>query len=584
MGVLDPATAAKHLARVLRDDRLIALVGSGASADMVQGGRTYHGLPTPSQFVQLVSKRHSYVAPDLEFTAACDAVIERENRHALEKILLGCYEKPLGFNIPPAHRMLAWLPFAAYLTSNYDQFLERQLEAENRKVSVVIDNEDLGRIAPGSISVIKYHGCVSRPRSMVAASGDLERLAPSTSLVSQLISVTLANSHLLVIGHGLADADLSRILDEVLAHLDHYAPRVVVVREPDRGDLPAAAPQVDFVHEDLTQFLSRILHEHRVSDMSDQPGFAAHFDEQWLSSAFFAQLRQASVLPSETQVIDAFLTHLVDELAARDEVASARSDARIAVERALDERPNYAALKKTWDEIDARLEPVGEDVAQAEQIVRDHIEVRDQKRSLFGAAGRLIVARDDRLLVFSQSQRVLQVLRGVPVAVQKTVDIFAAECRPKSPRPYDDAATVCRELSSTSYDIAICPDVVAIHLLASKQITRVVMGTHAIYLDEVGSPYAFVNTCGSLAIALAAERYGVPFTVVGEELKYETVARDEAFDHLHPHQENDLTSASAGLLELSTARGSVGHINIGYDLVMLTPNMDLVVPDAVASS
>jgi translation initiation factor 2B subunit (eIF-2B alpha/beta/delta family) len=179
---------------------------------------------------------------------------------------------------------------------------------------------------------------------------------------------------------------------------------------------------------------------------------------------------------------------------------------------------------------------------------------------------------------------VIDALRGVPAGVQRTVEVFVAECRPKSPHPYDDAAAIAESLKETFFSVTVCPDVVAVHLLATQQISKVLMGTHAVYVASSGERYAYVNSCGSLAIAAAAERFDVPVIVLGEELKLENVEPDEAADHLHEHHEEDLLAVATGLSELQTLRGPVRHINIGYDLEPVTPNTTLVVPDALARS
>jgi len=582
---MEPEEAAQRLAEALRSDRLVVLVGSGASGNSKDSyGRVYSGLATPREFLTTVAKRRSYVDPKRGFVEGCDEIFKQESRAFLEDLLLNEYKRPETFQTPPAHKILAWLPFAAYLTSNYDQFLERELDRVRRRPSVVIANEDLARIRRDSVPVIKYHGCVSRPETMVATAVDHEQLYSRRHLVRQLIAINLAKSNLLVIGHGLTDKDLEQLLNDLLRDLGDYVPTIYVVREPSTvGDGFSIPFRHALVHEDLTQFLNRLVHQYRAFSYNLTSG-APVFDEAWLNSAFFAELRQASVLPSETQVLDAFLSHLVEELAARNEVQSVRVDAAMAVKLALKERPNYNALVKLWDDVDRTLISAGDDVAVAEEMIRAVIEAREQKKTLFRHLGKTVIKRAERVLIFSQSQRVIQTLLGVTSTIQKTCQLFIAECRPKSPYPYEDAAAICRELGDTDFSVSVCPDVVAINLLATGQIDRVLMGTHAIYVDENKERYAFVNTCGSLAIALAAERYEIPVIVVGEVLKLDNVPRDEAEDHLFKHDEHDLQAAAPALVELSTRRGAIHHTNIGYDLVPVSPMIKIEVPDAVASS
>lgn len=583
---MDSQHAAASLAQILRSGRLVALVGSGASADYTDlGGRRYTGLLTPGGFAELVARSRPYVAPGLGFEGTCTEIRTREGRPALEALLLEHYRRPRTVEIPQAHQILAWLPFASYMTSNYDQFLEWKLEAEGRQIAVVVENEDLANIGRGSAPVVKYHGCVSRPRTMVAATDDYDnaRISERTNLVRDLIKVNLARSNLLVIGHGLADVDLIRLMDELLRGLGtEYIPTIYIIREPERAGEPLDLPfQVELVFEDLTRFLSRMLHEYRATEHGAIPT-APIFEESWLDSAFFTQIRQVSFLPTETQVIDAFLIHLADEFAARTDVAGVTADAGVAVANAIAERPNYEALKTTWDNLRPKLETTS-DTATGEETVREAIDLRNSKTTLFRAVGRKYVRRNDRLLLFSQSQRVLQALLGVSAAVQRTVDLFIAECRPKSPYPYDDATAICRLLADSHYNITVCPDVVATNLISTGQIDRIIMGTHAVYTED-GLPHSFVNTCGSLAVALAGERYSVPTLVIAELIKLKAVAAADAIGEMHSHQERDLLEAATGINELATRRSPVSHINIGYDLVPVSDLITVEVADDVAGS
>lgn len=581
---MDSQVAASNLARLLKEGRLVTLVGSGASASYIdERGREYQGLPTPTQFVDSARQLRGYIPEGMGFESTCDVIVEHEGRTALEQAIKQKYEVSRPRELPPAQKILAWLPFAAYFTSNYDQLLEWALEAEGQLPAVVIDNGDLTRLAKDAVPVIKYHGCVSRPRTMVAAARDYENFAERTNLVRDLMKVTLASSNLLVIGHGLADSDLTKLLDDLLEGLGQdYIPTIYVVREPARSEsrLQVGHNYID-VFEDLTIFLSRLLNTYRSIDRADIP-YAVVLEEDWLKSAFFTSIRRISVLPTETQVIDAFLEHLADELSARPDVQGVVQDAESAVSQALDERPNYEALTKVWGRLRLSLATVP-DPDEAENAVRLEIQAREAKGPLFAQIGQRSVKRQDRVLLYSQSKRVLQVLLGVPVATQRTVDIFVAECRPKSPQPYDDATAVARSLATTNYGVTICPDVVAINLMSSGQITKVIMGTHAVFTHE-GVPYAFVNTSGSLAVAIAAEKFDVEVLVIAEMAKLKEVDPYETKDEIRASFEENLLTAATGIADLRTQRRPVEHLNIGYDLVPISGKLRVEVADALAGS
>jgi len=574
---MKPSEAAELLGRALREDRLVALVGARASASTQDAsGRPYEGLPTPVQFVESCAMQFGYIERSDSFNGACDKILDRDGRQKLEDLLLRYYRVPDSFAAPPAHGILAWLPFSIYLTSNYDEFIERSLEREGRLPHCLVEDIDLLRLKRRHTAVVKYHGTVTRPSTMVAATRDYDLLEKRRGLVGDFVASSLAGKIILVIGHGLGDSDLGRILDGLDERLGEYAPAIYVLRPPDHdGRFPTLSKSPEVVLEDVTQFLSRLLQQarHTVAHVHSS------FNEAWLSSAFFAALRKAAVLPSETQVIDAFLLHLQEEIAARGSVPAVLADADAAVRLALEERPTYEALRKTWGQVMAELNPLS--VASDAEIALQTF--RDGRALLIGHFRRLgsyLIKRNERILLYSQSQRVIQVLLGVPTTVQRTIHLFVAECRPKSPLPYQDAIATCQQLADTAYSITVCPDVVAGHLLASHQLDRFIMGTHAIFRDGPTSPpHAFVNTCGARLLVEAALSHKVPVEVIGEVLKIEEVASADATDHLHIHQENDLLQSAVGLRDIATTRGDVKHLNIGYDLVPVGPGISVHVPD-----
>jgi translation initiation factor 2B subunit (eIF-2B alpha/beta/delta family) len=579
---LDSVLAARILARALADDRLVALVGAGASATYTDvNGIVHRGLPTPSELVVIAQNEFNYTASLGTFNATFDAILDREGRAAVEKFLLRYYKTQESFPTPPSHSLLAWIPFSLYVTSNYDQFIERALVKENRRPFSIINNEDVVRLRRWNTPVIKYHGCVTRPSTMVAATAEYDHLQDKQNLVRSLVTTSLGGGTILVVGHGLGDSNLSKILLELTRGLGEYAPMIYVLRPPGHdGRVPGLPKEIncEVIAEDLTQFLNRLLTEFR--QLRGTPGRTS-VDSRWFTSSFFSALSKATVLPSETQVIDAFLEHLAEEISARTDVQGVMSDANAAVTSALEERPNYGALKRIWIEV---LNLIGAETKRvnAETMLRSFIADRTGRIRQFTALGPTIIAENERILLFSQSQRVLQVLRGVPNAVQRTVHLFICECRPKSPAPYDDAGATCAELVGSNYKITVCPDVVGLNLLATKQIDKVIVGTHALFSENGPNDiYAYVNTCGTNAIAEVASRHNVPIYVIGESLKLERIPCANAEDHLHPHQENDLSDSARAIRDMATRRGPVGHLNVGYDLVKRCANTTVHLPDQV---
>ncbi|MEM7358491.1 MAG: SIR2 family protein [Pseudomonadota bacterium] len=573
---MEPSNASEILSRALVEDRLVALVGSAASASYVDPNkRQYQGLPTPKEFVKIAAKQFGYIKDHFEFNDTCDRIVDQDGRAKLEEFLVRYYKVQRSFEVPPCHGLLSWLPFSQYISANYDELIELSLSNQSRRPYVIVEDSDLAKANRRDTRVIKYHGCVNRPSTLVAATRDYDALDDKRNLVRDNISSSLAGKDILVVGHGLGDEDLHRILKDLTNSLGEYAPKIYILRGKNHdGRMPTLGNlKFEIIREDMTIFLNRLLHSFRNAEAHSTD---VDNEGSWFSSSFFSSFQKDSVLPSETQVIDAFLDHLLGEISARPELNKVLADAEKAVKSALRERPNYGALLRIWGTLKNQFTECSDSVS-AELLLEKFKRKRNNEISRFNDIGSEIIRRNERVLIYSQSQRVLQVLKGVPRSVQKTVHVFVAECRPKSPQQYKDAIATCRELESTSFKLTVCPDVVALSMLGTKQITRIVIGTHAIFRNRRGQTHSFVNTCGTHAIVQCAQEHTVPIDVIGEELKIEYVTKKDASSHVHLVQEDDLKTE---IIEqsLKTNREEVGHLNIGYDLVPVEENITIHIP------
>ena len=92
--------------------------------------------------------------------------VEARGRAALEQHLVRTFDAPA--EPTPLQCILARFPWDVVFTTNYDRLLERALAAQGREVDVVVEDTQVGRVAERSrTTLVKMHGCVSRPHSLV---------------------------------------------------------------------------------------------------------------------------------------------------------------------------------------------------------------------------------------------------------------------------------------------------------------------------------------------------------------------------------------------------------------------------------
>ena len=206
---------------------------------------------------------------------------------------------------------------------------------------------------------------------------------------------------------------------------------------------------------------------------------------------------------------------------------------------------------------------------------------REALSQRFPALARAVINQSESVLLFSQSVRVLQLVSGLPRGMQATCQVFVAECRPKSPQPFQDAIAVCEKLANTAFDVTVIPDAAIGNLLQRRQISKVIMGAHGVHLLD-GRPVQFVNTCGASLICIAAERASVPVYVVAEHSKVSHFSSlDEVPDISYDEEEELFSAVTPALADLQAGGQGITTLNIGYDICEFAANALLVTEDGV---
>lgn len=218
-----------------REGSLIAFLGAGVSRSYTDAssGTQFPGLPMASDILESMRRtRPALLGGDVNFPQACFLLKQSEGRAMLEKFLLTEMDKP-ALKPLPAHTMCANLPFAAYITTNFDTLLERSLGDASRPFHVVISDDDVSRLTPGKTPLIKLHGCITRPSSIIAAHDEYDPIGTTRPIVEALLKAILANRSVIFLGFSLQDKDFELLFEEVHKMLGKRMPRsTAVFRNP----------------------------------------------------------------------------------------------------------------------------------------------------------------------------------------------------------------------------------------------------------------------------------------------------------------------------------------------------------------
>ena len=249
----------RKLADSVHSGTCVACVGAGVSAACSVNGDTFKGYPTGGALLDIMKKGRSYLDGYTSLTEAAYVLKSKEGRPALEQMLVEIYgarRRPL-----PTHGYLADLPFASYISFNFDTLLEKELASRNSNVLSVREDRDVCYLNNKVVSVVKPHGCVDLPRTMAIARDEVYSFEARVPIINHHMLSILANKTILFLGFSLSDQDLSNLFLYLKKALGEHMPRSTAVIGPlgntqnkefwkDNG--------VTLVTEDATHFLREL--------------------------------------------------------------------------------------------------------------------------------------------------------------------------------------------------------------------------------------------------------------------------------------------------------------------------------------
>jgi len=263
------------LVHYLRDKRCALFCGSGLSA--------WAKLPTWSQLLIDTVRELAQETPDdpnqeelrrlneagklLDIADHCKVALGQRYNEILSEQLRGATGE-----IPEPHKIIVKLPFSAVVTTNYDKLLERAY-AEVGNLPKTPTHRDIDILGPllfdGSFFILKAHGDIDRPDSMILTTSDYQELIHTNAAFNSFFSALLLTKCVLFIGYSLSDPDFRLLLDRQLTVFSGNIPNryalMTGVGNVEREVLWRTArirviPYEEGKHEQVLEFL-RILDE-----------------------------------------------------------------------------------------------------------------------------------------------------------------------------------------------------------------------------------------------------------------------------------------------------------------------------------
>ncbi|HZN94418.1 MAG TPA: SIR2 family protein [Myxococcales bacterium] len=270
MAVKVPASLVRHL----RGGRCVLFAGAGLSAqaklpswgkllgDMVQAV----GAEDPDEEGSAELKKLFDAGRYLDVADECKERLGAGYAEILSRTL------QVGAGpVPEAHRLVMELPFAAWITTNYDKLLEQahfQVRGGVPKTLTHLDADTFGTLLfDGAPFILKAHGDVDKPESLIFTTRDYREIIHANPAFNAVFSAILLTRAVLFVGYSLNDPDFRLLLDRQLTTFKKFVPEryavMAGVGEVEREVLRRTAqikviPYPAGQHHELVTFLREL--------------------------------------------------------------------------------------------------------------------------------------------------------------------------------------------------------------------------------------------------------------------------------------------------------------------------------------
>src|SRR5581483_3964076 len=182
------------------------------------------GLPNQSDIEHLITAEN--------YLLAAQALRTKMGDDEYFEFLRETFDRPT-VRLPEFHRLLAQIPFTAAGTTNYETLVERAaIESKQVGTIPVFSQTDYAQLGTALNSkeyfVLKAHGTIDRPETIVLSEKDYATLIHSSSGYRTFLKALFLDRTVLFLGFGLNDPELRLLLEELREIFDgntplHYA-------------------------------------------------------------------------------------------------------------------------------------------------------------------------------------------------------------------------------------------------------------------------------------------------------------------------------------------------------------------------
>ena len=205
---------------------------------------------------------------------------------------------------------------------------------------------------------------------------------------------------------------------------------------------------------------------------------------------------------------------LQDETQTLEEI---KNDVIFFIHKLCEKVPHFSSLKTTnLSELISCLNC--ETCYDARIALEDYKDQKNKIQKTITYLSNRIISKNDRILTFSESKHVINLLNNLSTPTKQTCKIYICEARAKVLQPFKDAKNIYNQLKGFDNNKFLISDNSITTLIEENKINKILLGACGVTLIN-GEMVNFVNTAGTEIILNIAEKYKIPVFIVSESDK-----------------------------------------------------------------
>ena len=197
-----------------------------------------------------------------------------------------------GFKPNPLHEILAKIPFKSILTTNWDTLIETEL-CKTQKINTIYNDFTATKWKEAlATQVIKFHGTVNFPESVVFGLGSYGNFYMKPSTLMDLLRTIIATRPILFLGFSMSDSFFNALLSSITKNNEQY----IVIPDTDTNR------KRNLEKQGLTVIIAQ-------TNSSDQYGTHGFLKELWKNTYKVGKNRieRTKLLIRETKLLKHYL-------------------------------------------------------------------------------------------------------------------------------------------------------------------------------------------------------------------------------------------------------------------------------------